>query len=127
MLVANWIYMVDYVFYGKCFGILGALHTWLWLMEINVKRKETTCNYCTSFLPYLEVTTFTIPMLFLVSLVSIVSVFLRLWKNSGAHYLSGILLTCMLNLISPFMNCNYTSNKIIMLALRVCLQSVFSF
>jgi hypothetical protein len=38
-LVANWIYMVDYVFYGKCFGSLGALHTWLWLMEINVKRK----------------------------------------------------------------------------------------
>jgi hypothetical protein len=24
-LVENWIYMVDYVFYGKCFGSLGAL------------------------------------------------------------------------------------------------------
>jgi hypothetical protein len=35
-LVANWIHMVNYVFYGKCYGSLGALHTWLWLMEINV-------------------------------------------------------------------------------------------
>jgi hypothetical protein len=56
MLVMNLIYMVDYVFYGKSFGSLGALHTWLmW---------ETTCNYCTTFLPYLEAATFTILTLF---------------------------------------------------------------
>jgi hypothetical protein len=83
-LVANWIYMVDYVFYGRCFGSLGVLHTWLWLMEINVKRGETMCIYYTSFLPYVEVTTFTILTLVLVSLVSISSIFLGLWKNSGA-------------------------------------------
>jgi len=83
-LVENWIYMVDYVFYRKKIGSLGAIHTWLWLMEINVKRRETMCIYYTSFLPYLKVATFTILMLVLVSLVSIASVFLRLWKNSGA-------------------------------------------
>jgi uncharacterized membrane protein len=76
--------MVDYVFYGKCFGSLGAFHTWLWLMEINVKRGETMCIYCTSLLPYLEVATFTILALVLVALVSISSVLLGLWKNSGA-------------------------------------------
>jgi hypothetical protein len=33
----------------------------------------------------------------------------------------------MLALISPFMICNSAPNKIVMLALRVCMQSVFSF
>jgi hypothetical protein len=96
-LVANWIHMVNYVFYGKMFGSLGALHTWLWLMEINVKRGETTCIYCTSFLPYLEVATFTILALVLVALVSIASVFLGLWKNSGAlSFLAFSLQVCWL-------------------------------
>jgi hypothetical protein len=82
---------------------------------------ETTCNYYTTFLPYLEVATFTILVLILVALVSIASILLGLWKNSGAHYLSGILLTGMLALISPFMNYNFAPNKIIMLDFRVCL------
>jgi hypothetical protein len=29
-------HMVNYVFYGKMYGRLGALHTWLWWVEINL-------------------------------------------------------------------------------------------
>jgi hypothetical protein len=29
-------HMVNYVFYGEMYGILGALHTWLWWVVINV-------------------------------------------------------------------------------------------
>jgi hypothetical protein len=76
--------MVNYVFYENILEVLGALHTWLWLMAINVKKGEMTCIYSTSFLPCLKVATFTILMLVLVSLISIVSIFLSLWKDSGA-------------------------------------------
>jgi hypothetical protein len=31
-------HMVNYVFYGKMYGRLSALHTWLWWVEINVRN-----------------------------------------------------------------------------------------
>jgi hypothetical protein len=47
------------------------------------------------------------------------------WKNSCSLKLSGILLTCMLSLISPFMMVNYAPDKIIILDLVVCMWNVF--
>jgi hypothetical protein len=74
--------MVDYVFYGKCFGGLGALHTWLWWMEINVRNDVQFMHVVLTLnrgrhLHYTRVV--------LVALVSIASVFLNLWKDSGAR------------------------------------------
>jgi hypothetical protein len=86
---------------------------------------ETTCNYCTSLLPYLEVATFTLFAFVLVSLAGVASIFLGLGKNSGACWFSGILLTGMLALTSPFMNCSSAPNKIMMLALRFSYRLCF--
>jgi hypothetical protein len=62
------------------------------------------------------------------TLVSSASIVLGRWrKNSCALKLSGILLTGMLALISPFMMVSSAPDKIIMLALVVCMQNVFVF
>jgi hypothetical protein len=63
----------------------------------------------------------------LVTLAGVASVLLGLGENSGACWFSGILLTGMFALTSPFMNCSSAPNKIMMLALRfayrLCLLS----
>jgi hypothetical protein len=60
------------------------------------------------------------------TLVSNASIVLGCWqKNSCSLKLFGILLTCMLSLISPFMMVSYTPNKIIILDLVVCMHNVF--
>ena len=65
--------------------------------------------------------------IWLISLAGVASVLLSLGKNSGACWFSGILLIGMLALISPFIYYNFAPNKIVMLGLRVCIQSVFAF
>jgi hypothetical protein len=79
---------------------------------------ERKCNYFMLLLPYLEVATFTLFAFVLVALAGVASVLLSLGKNSGACWFSGILLTGMLALTSPFMKCSFAPNKIMMLALR---------
>ena len=90
-------------------------HTWLCLMEINVGN-DVQLLHVTLTLPRGRH-----PHLFalvLVDLAGAASVLLGLGKNSGACWFYGILLTSMLALTSPFMNCSSAPNKIMMLALR---------
>jgi hypothetical protein len=76
--------MVDILCLEQGFWELGALHIWLWLMAFIVKRGEATCIYCTSFLPYLEATTFTILLAFIfAALVSSASIVLGLWRKNS--------------------------------------------
>jgi uncharacterized membrane protein len=65
----------------------------MWLMAFNVERGEAMCIYCTSFLPYLEATTFTIPFaLVVVALAGSTSIMLGLWRKK----------LCSVNLLAFF-------------------------
>jgi hypothetical protein len=129
MFYGYWIYDGRYYMFGTRFLELGVLHIWLWLMAFNVKRGEAMCIYCTSFLPYLEATTFTI----------LLALFLLLWLVAPQlcsafgekivvlfSFLAFFLQVCWLLSLHSWI-VSSAPDKIILLALRVCMQNVFVF